>query len=116
MTTTKLVNLAIRCSDSNPYSGKLSKKNQVLAAIELAKLFKDFADKGGTDEAINIKSTQWIEVITKLEKKLTNMKKKLLSDVYCECRFAMIRRDQKTQKAYCFECKKEIQEKDERRK
>ena len=28
----------------------------------------------------------------------------------CECSFAMIRRDEKTQKAYCFECKKEIQE------
>lgn len=28
----------------------------------------------------------------------------------CECSFAMIRRDEKTQKAYCFKCKKEIQE------
>lgn len=29
---------------------------------------------------------------------------------HCECDFAMIQRDQETQKAYCFECKKEINE------
>ena len=28
----------------------------------------------------------------------------------CKCNFAMIRRDQKTQKAYCFQCKKLILE------
>ena len=28
----------------------------------------------------------------------------------CEYMFSMIRRDQKTQKAYCFICKKEIEE------
>ena len=33
----------MRSSDNNPYSGKLLKKDNVLAAIELAKLFK----KGG---------------------------------------------------------------------
>jgi len=67
MTTLKLRNLLLRSSDHNPYSGKLSKKENVLAAIELAKLFKDFADKGQTEEAMNIESNQWVEVISKLQ-------------------------------------------------
>jgi hypothetical protein len=70
MTTLKLVNLMMRSSDNNPYSGKLSKNDNVLAAIELAKLCKNFADTGQTDEAMNIESSQWVEVIEKLEGKL----------------------------------------------
>lgn len=73
MTTRKLVNLMMRSSDTNPYSGKLSKKDNVLAAIELAKLGKDFADTGQTDEAMDVPSSQWIEVIGKLEDKLSNI-------------------------------------------
>jgi len=72
MTTLKLVNLMMRSSDTNPYSGKLSKKDNVLAAIEVAKLAKDFADKGDTAEAMDIESVQWIQVIGKLESKLLN--------------------------------------------
>ena len=72
MTTLKLVNLIMRSSDNNPYSGKLSKRDNVLAAIELAKLCKNFADAGQTDEAMNIESSQWVEVIGKLEGKLLN--------------------------------------------
>ena len=72
MTTLKLVNLMIRSSDNNPYSGKLSKKDNVLAAIELAKLCKNFADTGQTDEAMDIESSQWVEVIGKLEGKFLN--------------------------------------------
>lgn len=72
MTTLKLVNLMMRSSDNNPYSGKLSKRDNVLAAIELAKLCKNFADAGQTDEAMNIESSQWVEVIGKLEGKLLN--------------------------------------------
>ena len=67
MTTRKLANLMMRSSATNPYSGKLSKKGNILAAIELAKLAKDFADKGQTDEAMDIESSQWVEVISKLE-------------------------------------------------
>jgi hypothetical protein len=67
MTTLKLVNLMMRSSDNNPHSGKLSKKDNVLAAIELGKLFKNFADTGQTDEAMNVESSQWVEVIGKLE-------------------------------------------------
>lgn len=73
MTTRKLVNLIMRSSDTNPYSGKLSKKDNVLAAIEVAKLAKDFADKGQTAEAMDIPSIQWIEVIGELEDKLSNV-------------------------------------------
>ena len=73
MTTRKLVNLIMRSSDTNPYSGKLSKKDNVLAAIEVAKLAKEFADKGQTAEAMDIPSSQWIEVIRKLETKLSNV-------------------------------------------
>ena len=72
MTTLKLVNLMMHSSDNNPYVGKLSKKDNVLAAIELAKLCKTFADTGQTDEAMNIESSQWVEVIGKLEDKLLN--------------------------------------------
>jgi len=72
MTTLKLVNLMMRSSDNNPYTGKLSHKDNVLAAIELAKQCKNFADTGQTDEAMNIESSQWVEVIGKLEGKLLN--------------------------------------------
>ena len=69
MTTRKLVNLMMKSSDHNPYTGKLSESDNVLFAIELAKKFKEFADKGHTDEAMDIESSQWVEVINKLEKK-----------------------------------------------
>ena len=62
-----------RSSDTNPYTGKLTEKENVLAAIELAKLAKDFADKGQTDEAMDVPSSQWVEVIGKLEDKLSNV-------------------------------------------
>ena len=39
---------------------------------EVAKLAKDFADTGHTDEAMNIESSQWVEVISKLESKSLN--------------------------------------------
>ena len=74
MTTRKLVNLMMRSSDTNPYSGKLSKKDNILDAIEVAKLAKGFADKGQTAEALNVPSSQWIEVIGKLETKLKQNK------------------------------------------
>ena len=41
----------------------------LLTAIEVAKLAKDFADKGQTAEAMDIPSNQWVEVIGKLEDK-----------------------------------------------
>ena len=44
----------------------LSKKDNLIAAIDLAKLCKDFADKGQADEAMNIPSEQWDEVIDEL--------------------------------------------------
>jgi hypothetical protein len=71
MTTLKLVNLMLRSSDMNPYFGKLSKPDNIQAAIDLANLCKEFADNGQTDEAMDIKSIQWSEVISKLEAKKT---------------------------------------------
>lgn len=69
MTTRKLVNLMLKSSNYNPYTGMLSEKGNLIAAIELAKLFKHFADDGQTEEAINTSSEQWEEVITKLKSK-----------------------------------------------
>ena len=62
----------MRSSDTCPYNGKLTDKQNVLAAIELAKLCKEFADTGQTDEAMDIESSQWVEVIGKLESKNLN--------------------------------------------
>ena len=56
----------MRSSDSNPYTGKLSEKENLFAAIDLAKLCKTFADNGQMDEAMNIESSQWAEVIASL--------------------------------------------------
>jgi len=67
MTTRKIVNLMIKSSDHNPYTGNLSRSENILAAIQLAELCKDFADKGQMDEAMNIESSQWVEVISKLK-------------------------------------------------
>ena len=46
---------------------KHPKKDNLIAAIDLAKLCKDFADKGQMDEAMNIESEQWVVVISELE-------------------------------------------------
>ena len=62
----------LRSSNTNPYSGKLSKKDNIGCAIELAKLFKGFASKGQTDEAMDIDGSQWREVIGGLENRMLN--------------------------------------------
>jgi hypothetical protein len=59
---TKIAKLMLDSTDHNPYNGKLSKKDNLIAAIELAKFCLDFANKGQTDEAMNIGSKQWKEV------------------------------------------------------
>jgi mitochondrial fission protein ELM1 len=67
METKEIVELMLKSSDHNPYTGMLSKKDNLIAAIDLAKLCKDFADKGHMDEAMNIESQQWVVVISELE-------------------------------------------------
>ena len=67
METKEIVELMLKSSDHNPYTGMLSKKDNLIAAIDLAKLCKDFADKGQTDEAMNIPSKKWLVVISELE-------------------------------------------------
>ena len=67
-------------SDNCPYNGKSTDKQNVLDAIELANLCKEFADTGQTDEAMGIESSQWIEVIGKLMSKYREMRLKNLLD------------------------------------
>lgn len=67
METKEIVELMLKSSDHNPYTGMLSKKDNLIAAIDLAKLCKDFADKGQADEAMNIPSEQWVAVISEIE-------------------------------------------------
>lgn len=65
--TAEIAELMLKSSDHNPYKGKLSKDDNIIAAIELALLCKDFADKGQVDEAMGISSEQWVEVIHDLQ-------------------------------------------------
>jgi len=57
----------LKSSNHNPYTGMLSKKDNFIAAIDLAKLCKDFANKGQMDEAMNLDSNHWQQVIDKLQ-------------------------------------------------
>lgn len=67
MTLRKTVNLMLKSSNHNPYTGMLSKKDNFIAAIDLAKLCKDFADKGQAVEAMNLDSNHWQQTIDKLQ-------------------------------------------------
>jgi hypothetical protein len=67
MSKEEIVKLMLKSSNGNPYTGLLSKKDNLAAAIDLAKLCKEFADKGQMDEAMNIPSEQWEEVIDELK-------------------------------------------------
>ena len=86
MTTQEIVTLLMHSCDTNPYSGKLSKRDTIIGAIDLAKLCKNFAEKGYTDEAMHVPTEQWNEVIEQLHnldgellrKKRTHKLKKLL--------------------------------------
>lgn len=73
MKNKEVVELMIKSSGNNPYQGILSKKDNLMAAIDLAKLCKDFADKGQVDEAMNVGSEQWISVISELENMSINL-------------------------------------------
>lgn len=63
------VKLMIKSTDNNPYSGKLSKTNNIMAAIDLAELCLNFADNGQVDESMNLDSEHWKEVIAQLKDK-----------------------------------------------
>lgn len=67
MTTLKLTNLVIKSCSNNPYTGKVSKKDNIIFAIELAKLFKEFAIDGYHDEAMNESPEKWDEVLGRLD-------------------------------------------------
>lgn len=69
----EIVELVLKSSNSNPYTGMLSKKDNLIAAIDLAKLAKNFADEGHKAEAMNIDSEQWSKVISELESMSLNL-------------------------------------------
>lgn len=69
MNKEEIVDLMLKSSDYNPYTGKLSTKDNYIAAIELAKLCREFAENGETDEAMNIPVEDWNEVIEILKTK-----------------------------------------------
>jgi hypothetical protein len=72
MTNRKLVNLLILSCGEDPYSGKLSKRDSILSAIEIAEIYKTLADEGLIDLALGIESKQWIDIINNLTDKLHN--------------------------------------------
>ncbi len=63
MSKEEIVDLMLKSSDYNPYTGKLSKEDNYSAAIELAKLCREFAENGQTDEAMDIPVEDWNDVI-----------------------------------------------------
>jgi hypothetical protein len=73
MTIKETVRLMLKSCDFNPYTGKLTKKENYIAAIELAKLCKKFADDGDTDEAMDLSSEHWQNVIDELLKKQSKL-------------------------------------------
>ena len=72
METKEIVELMLSSSNHCHYTGVLSKRDNLIASIDLAKIFKNFADTGQMDEAMDIESEQWSEVISELEGMLTN--------------------------------------------
>lgn len=72
MENQEIVNLMLRSCKDHPYRGTLSKEDNVIAAIDLAKLCKTFAEGGQSDEAMNISPDQWSSVISDLESMLNN--------------------------------------------
>lgn len=71
----EIVKLMLKSSDYNPYSGPLSTRNNIIAAIDLTELCKDFAIKGHIDEAMGINTEQWDIVINELKEQLIEVKR-----------------------------------------
>jgi hypothetical protein len=69
MTLRKTVNLLLRISKTHPYLGELSKEQQYESAIAPARLFKEFAEQGHTNEAMDLPVEHWNQVIEKLNTK-----------------------------------------------
>jgi hypothetical protein len=65
--TQDMVNLMLKSCNNNPYTGKLSKEENIKASIDLANLCLNFAKDGHRDEAMHFSESQWIEVIKQLE-------------------------------------------------
>lgn len=68
MTIRKTVNLLLRISKIHPYIGELSIEQQYSSAIATAELFKEFAEQGHTNEAMDLPVSHWNQVIEKLNR------------------------------------------------
>ena len=99
MNKEEIVELMMKSTNHNPYTGMLSKKDNLTAAIDLAKLCKDFADKGQTDEAMGISSEQWEEVI----KDPKNCKLPTSSAALCIMAYGAVQRIERSNIAAWFE-------------
>lgn len=71
-----LVKLLIKSSNTHPLKGVLPEKENIIAAIDLAKHGKEFADQGQTDEAMHYDSPTWQAAIDELESKLKSVNEK----------------------------------------
>ena len=60
----------MKSSNYNPYTGKLSLKNNLIAALDLSRLFLGFANDGKTEEAMDLDSNHWKTVIDNIEAQL----------------------------------------------
>ena len=67
MTVRKSVNLMLKSSNNHPHIGILSKKANVSCAIDLAQLFKKFAEKGQLDNAMDLDVNHWQQVFSKVQ-------------------------------------------------
>jgi hypothetical protein len=67
MSVEETMELVLKSSNHNPYSGRLSKLANYTAAIELSDLCKHFAKKGQIEEAMNLDAAHWDEVIGRLK-------------------------------------------------
>lgn len=76
MSIQKTAKLVIKASENDPYYGKLNQRQNVEAAIEVGKLCLDFAERGMTDEAMNLGVEHWEGVVSYLEKKLQSIEKR----------------------------------------
>lgn len=68
MSIKKMIKLMLSSTNECPYRGKLEKHTNVVEAINLSELCKEFADDGYLDEAMGEPSEVWVKVINELEK------------------------------------------------
>lgn len=73
MTIEETVDLMMKSSDYNPYTGPLNYRENLIAAINLADLVRDFSLKGMSNEAMGLSVDHMNDVISVLQEKLKNI-------------------------------------------